>query len=281
MRKKPKTIDVQDYYDAMRSEFLLGAKQTTALPHLAERGRNEEEHVRKFLQRVLPDRFSVGSGFVISSNKELGFSAQMDVIIYDQIHNAPIFREISANVYPVEMVYAVMEVKRLLQKKDLHKILMDIQHIRTLGEERHYVAYTSVPKSDEHPNQLVTGQIEFRRPDPKPRSYVVAFSQKGWSNLNAFIDDLRSALETVNTHIHGIVVLDADWYVTLDAFSTPQTGLRGETGNSLLHFVHNVMHSVASMEMNPASIDRYLNAATPNQPLQRTRRKGKTKQTAK
>jgi hypothetical protein len=98
----------------------------------------------------------------------------------------------------------------------------------------------------------------------------VAFSQKGWADVNAFVRDLRSALEKIDTHIHGIVVLDADWYVTLQPFSNPQVGLRAETGNSLLRFVHNVIHSVASMPMNPASIDRYLDAATPNRRMQRT-----------
>lgn len=271
-KKKPQTIDVQDYYDVLRNEFLLGAKRSRALPHLGERGRNEEERVRAFLRRVLPDRFSVGSGFVISSKKDLGLSAQMDVIIYDQIHNAPIFREV-ADVYPVEMVYAVMEVKRVIQREDLPKILKDIQHVRALGAERRYVAYTSLPRTPQNPDQLVTGQIEFQRPDPKPRSYVVAFSQKGWADVNAFVADLRVALEETDTHIHGIVILDADWFVTLQAFSTPATGLRAELGNSLLRFVHNVMHSVASMPMNPTSIDRYLDAATPNQSLQRTRRR--------
>jgi hypothetical protein len=215
---------------------------------------------------VLPYRFSIGTGFVLSSNEALGFSAQMDIIIYDQFHNAPIYQEVSADVFPVEMVYAVIEVKRLLQKKDLPKILKDIQHVRALGAERRYVAYTSQQRSPENPDQRVTGQIEFHVTDPKPRSYVVALSQKGWADINAFVDDWRSAFEKIDTHIHGIVVLDADWYVTREPFSTPDLGLRTETGNSLLRLVHNVVHSVASMPMGPASIDRYVRAGMSNEP---------------
>ena len=273
MAKKPKTIDVQEYYDALRSEYVLKAKRTKALPHLGERGRNEEERIRKFLKRVLPHRFSIGTGFVISSNPVLGSSSQMDVVVYDQFHNAPLHRELSSNVYPVEMVYGVVEVKRLLEKRDLPKLLNDIQKIRALGEERWYVTYTSIPRGAANSGQSVTGQSEFRLSNPKPRSYLIAFGQKGWRDVSAFKRDLIAALEETPTHIHGVAILDADWYATLKPFSPPRKGLKTETGNSLLRFVHNMRHSIASMPMYPVSVDRYLAAATPNKPLQRTRRK--------
>jgi hypothetical protein len=263
--KKPETIDVHDYYDALRAEFLLKAKRTKVLPHLAERGRNEEERIRDFLRVVLPQRFSIGSGFVVSSNPTLGSSPQMDVVIYDEFHNAPLHRELSSAVYPVEMVYATVEVKRTLEKRDLRKVLRDIQHIRSLGEERWYVAYTFVPKGAANSGETVTGQVEFRLSNPKPRSYLIAFNHKGWTDMGSFVEDLIAALEETQTHIHGIAVLDADWYVTLKAFaSSPRKGLTTATGSSLLRFVHNVQHSVASMPMYPLSIDRYLSAATPN-----------------
>jgi hypothetical protein len=271
--RKPRTIDVQEYYDALRGEFLLKAKRSSVLPHLGERGRNEEERVRNFLMRVLPQRFSVGSGVVVSSNKTLGPSSHMDVVIYDAFHNAPLHREFASNVYPVEMVYATVEVKRLLEKKNLPKILADIQKIRVLGAERWYAAYAAVPKSATDSGQSITGQIQFQLSKPPPRSYVIAIRQKGWADIGAFTNDLATALETTPTHIHGAVILESDWYVTLKAYSTPRTGLKPKTENSLLRFVNDLLPAIASMPMYQMSFDRYLNAATPNQPLQRTHRK--------
>ena len=247
MARKPKTIDVQDYYDALRGEFLLKAKRSAALSHLGERGRNEEERVRKFLRRVLPQRFSVGSGVIVSSNKTLGPSSHMDVVIYDEFHNAPLHRELASNVYPVEMVYATVEVKRLLEKKDLPKILADIQKIRALGEERWYVAYAAVPRGATDSGQSLTGQIQFRLSKPAPRSYLIAIRRKGWANIGEFTNDLAAALEATPTHIHGAVVLDPDWYVTLKAYSTPRTGLKLHTDNSLLRFVNDLLPGIASM----------------------------------
>ena len=273
MARKPRTIDVQEYYDALRGEFLLKAKRSLALSHLGERGRNEEERVRNFLRHVLPQRFSVGSGAIVSSNKALGPSSLMDVVIYDEFHNAPLHRELASNVYPVEMVYATVEVKRLLEKKNLPKILGDIQKIRELGAERWYAAYVPVPQDASDSGQSITGQVQFRLSKPPPRSYLVAIRQKGWADISAFTNDLAAALEAKPTHIHGAVILESDWYVTLKAYSTPRTGLDPKTGNSLLRFVNDLLPAIASMPMYQMSFDRYLNAATPNQPLQRTRRK--------
>lgn len=253
--------------------FLLKAKRSSVFQHLGERGRNEEQRVRNFLWQVLPRRFSVGSGVVVSSNKALGASSHMDVVIYDEFDNAPLHRELASNVYPVEMVYATVEVKRLLEKKNLAKILSDIQKIRVLAAERWYAAYAAVPRDATESGQSITGQIQFQLPRPLPRSYLVAIRQKGWADIGAFTSDLADALEANPTHIHGAVILESDWYVTLKPCSTPRTGLKAKIENSLLRFVNDLLPAIASMPMYQMSFDRYLNAATPNQPLQRTRRK--------
>ncbi|MBM3356892.1 MAG: hypothetical protein FJY54_04095 [Betaproteobacteria bacterium] len=197
----------------------------------------------------------------------------MDVVIYDEFDNAPLHRELASNVYPVEMVYATVEVKRLLEKKNLAKILSDIQKIRVLAAERWYAAYAAVPRDATESGQSITGQIQFQLPRPLPRSYLVAIRQKGWADIGAFTSDLADALEANPTHIHGAVILESDWYVTLKPCSTPRTGLKAKIENSLLRFVNDLLPAIASMPMYQMSFDRYLNAATPNQPLQRTRRK--------
>jgi hypothetical protein len=115
--------------------------------------------------------------------------------------------------------------------------------------------------------------LHFRLSKPKPRSYLLAIRHKGWSDISALTDDLATYLETTPTHIHGLAVLDADWFLTLKAYSTPRAGLTAHTGNSLLRFVNDLLHGISSMPMYQMSFDRYLAAATPNPSLQRTRRK--------
>ena len=265
LRRRPRILTVQEYYDLLRNYFLLGAKRSEALQHLGERGANEEERVRNFLSQVLPGKFKVGKGHIVSSVPTLGMSPHFDAIIYDAIHNAPLFSETSS-VYPVEMVYGIVEVKRSLQKKDLPKILVDIKHMRSLGQERRYVNYTAVPVEEKRPDQLVTGQYEYHWPEPKPRSYVIAFKQKGWSTPESFLNDFRAALKITDTHIHGLVVLEEDWFMTRTPFSDIESGLALGIGNSLLNLTHHIVHSVSSLHMAPASIRRYLMAGPPSPP---------------
>lgn len=103
---------VGDYYQAIQEIFAKQAEILTAvLPHFGERGRNDEERIRDLLGRVLPRSLSLGTGFVVSSSPSVPPSAQTDIVIYDELWNSPLHRELSAYVYPIETVYAAIEVK--------------------------------------------------------------------------------------------------------------------------------------------------------------------------
>src|SRR5688572_14863923 len=122
-----KTPGIKDYYSALQKVFQLqSAVLTDALPHSGERGRNDEQRFREFLERILPKKYSVGSGFVISSDPQIPVSSQTDVVLFDEFVNAPIHRELAAYVYPVEIVYGTVEVKGRVEKRDLTKICEDI-----------------------------------------------------------------------------------------------------------------------------------------------------------
>ena len=140
----------------MHSHVLTGA-----LPHYGERGRNDEEHLRQFLHRVLPRRFSIGTGFIVCSDQSKKKSGQTDIIISDQFWNSPLYRELAAEVYPVETVYATIEVKGLLDKSakepekkaDLDRALEHIARVRDLARFKRYVRFKSRP-SEEQPDKL-------------------------------------------------------------------------------------------------------------------------------
>ena len=118
------------YYEALRSIFQLESEVLTAtLPHSGERGRNDEERLRAFLAKVLPRRFSIGTGFLVCSNPTLPASRQIDTVVFDEIHNSPLHRELAAYVFPIEMVYGTVEVKGLLKPSDLVSTLRSIAQV--------------------------------------------------------------------------------------------------------------------------------------------------------
>lgn len=208
MSTRPQTPGVEAYYDTLQKIFQLQSEVLSGvLPHYGERGENDEQRVRDFLSKVLPKKFSVGTGFIVCSAPSLPPSSQTDVVIYDEIHNSPLHRELAAYIYPAETVYGTIEVKATLRSSDLKKISEDIQKIRAMAEHRWYVQYMSVPKDPARPNELVVVPDEFNVRKPPSRSFVFAFSQEGWSSIESLTDSLKRVAQEAPAHLHGLVVL--------------------------------------------------------------------------
>jgi hypothetical protein len=150
------------YFEALQDILRLQTEVLTrVLPHSGERGSNDEEHFKAFLRRILPRRYSLGTGFMISSNRHIQPSGQTDIVVFDEFHNSPLFRELAASVFPIEIVYAAIEVKRVLQSKDIPHCLDAIARIRRLAKEKQYVRYGGVKMSGEEKRQVIVE--EYRR----------------------------------------------------------------------------------------------------------------------
>src|SRR5690348_11579161 len=112
MRRTGESPGVKNYYKALQRILKLQRTVLTGVvTHKVEGGRNDEERLRRFLAQVLPGRFGIGTGIIVSGNPYAPASGQTDVIISDQHFNAPIHRELIAEVYPIETVLATIEVK--------------------------------------------------------------------------------------------------------------------------------------------------------------------------
>ena len=252
-----KTPSIKNYYSALQAQFRLQSSiLTDVLPHSGERGRNNEERFREFLARILPTKFSVGSGFVVCSESSVRVSSQTDVVLFDEFHNAPIHRELASHVYPVEIVYGTVEVKGRLEKRDLKKICEDIAKVRALGQHRYYLKYGAEPKTAAQPTKRVVGQTELHSEVP-PRAFVFAYEQRGWKSLSDFLKSLKEVARDLPVHIHGLAVLDSDWYVTQEAYADHPPKFHAVEGDALLNFVNGMLHSIGSVEMMQMSIDRY------------------------
>ena len=94
--------------DSIRRDF--------ATHHLSA-GENRETLVKRFLKSHLPERFGVSNGIVISHNGV--FSKQADLVVVDKNNNAPLYSNARNKLWPVESVYALIEVKTNLNPSDL------------------------------------------------------------------------------------------------------------------------------------------------------------------
>lgn len=80
-------------------------------------GTYRENLLKNTLRKHLPERYHVATGFIF------GLRRQIDVLIYDRVDYAPIFREEDLVIVPPESVRAVIEVKTTLTSESLESSL--------------------------------------------------------------------------------------------------------------------------------------------------------------
>lgn len=100
------------------------------IQHLGERGGEREDTLAKFLAPLLPESLQIGRGEIRATNGN--WSRQEDLIIYDRL-NCPRLLVGSRNqVFPVESVAAVIEVKTRLDSKAIRDASENIKNARSL-----------------------------------------------------------------------------------------------------------------------------------------------------
>lgn len=105
-----------------------------SLSHGGQKGNEIEKFFEDLLKQYLPENLGFAQGFVISSS---GFrSKQIDIIVYDK--SSPIlFYGKTSRVIPIEYVYAVVEIKTILNKKEFEKTLES--HAEIKRESKRFV----------------------------------------------------------------------------------------------------------------------------------------------
>ena len=204
------------------------------IDHSSEKGRLNETHLAAILRKYLSQRFGIGTGFVASANGTAGKSHQSDIIIYDTANNAPIYQSDAFAIYPIEMVYGVVEVKTNAKRRnkrgsELDDCFRKCAHLRSMAQmesdeaeitdvnlrERYGIRYNE--KRQKYIRSL-KGYIRFQATklgtvermeyyeELPPRFFI--FSYRGWEDPRKFHDDFLAATEKwPAAHIHGFCCL--------------------------------------------------------------------------
>ncbi|MCT9263216.1 hypothetical protein NYW84_12550 [Acinetobacter junii] len=87
------------------------------IKHAPTAGTYRETLLQNTLKKHLPERYHVATGFIY------GVEKQIDILIYDKVDYAPIFRETDLVIVPPESVRAVIEVKTNITHENLRSAL--------------------------------------------------------------------------------------------------------------------------------------------------------------
>ncbi len=243
-------------YTAWLSETIskYEALAKSLISHRAEKGRIVEAVVKSALRAILPGRFSIGTGFAITASGKT--SSQLDVIIYDAISNAPIILEGGVGLFPIECIYGFVEVKSILDGDALDAATKAIATIRNFAKEKRYVDYESIKDAK---GQIVVAEREIAASLP-PRSFIFAVNSS-FGSISAVELKMREVTTENGAHVHGLAVLEKDWFLSQTPYRRPHE-FEARERQALAEFCATVLRSIQSIKVRPASMGRYLGVRT-------------------
>jgi hypothetical protein len=86
--------------------------------------------LRELLRRFIPKKYGVGMGVIV--DKEGNCSQQCDIIVYDTFHYPSLLSLTAVHLFPVDIVYATIQVKTTLTKVRSGEALDNIASVRKL-----------------------------------------------------------------------------------------------------------------------------------------------------
>jgi len=133
--KQPRLVS---YLDLQAQKLRIDLQAARLFVGSTDVGHVAENAVRRFLRSILPARYSVGVGEAIApdggSPRRVEQTQQKDVLIYDPYGSAILGWEDSGiNLFPVESIYGVIEVKTSVRSKnDLLKAVDQTLEVKKL-----------------------------------------------------------------------------------------------------------------------------------------------------
>lgn len=112
----------------MRTDFEV----TAQLVHSGSKGTARENILRNFLaEGRLPTKYAIGAGEVVGRTNDT--SKQCDLVVYDRLNGVTLLYDESTQVYPIDCVYGIIEVKSTLSKSELIDALEKIKTLKAMA----------------------------------------------------------------------------------------------------------------------------------------------------
>jgi hypothetical protein len=124
-----------DHFSYVEQLLLSRSKVQKTSGHNLHKGTPREAFIADFISGHIGAGIGIGTGEVIDAHSRSGANRnQIDIILYDE--RIPRF-DIGSDIrlFPVEGVKATIEVKSILQKKDLHQACRAAEHIAALSPQ--------------------------------------------------------------------------------------------------------------------------------------------------
>lgn len=131
-------MEVKKIFNLISQKMMADFNISAHFHHNGNRGDYREETLKNFLENgKLPKQYKLGNGEVISSYSQT--SKQTDLIIYDNNKSIIFEATDSIQIYPIETIYGIIEIKSKLSKQ---KLIEGLDNIKSL-KQMHSPSYIS------------------------------------------------------------------------------------------------------------------------------------------
>lgn len=251
-------MDVKKIFRSVGRQMLESFLASAEMKHFGNMGSFREDALKSFLEQGrLPGRYGIGNGEIVSPNSES--SKQIDLIVYDKLRGISLFYSDSVQVYPIECVYGVVEVKSSLSKEELIKSLENIKSVKAMATQ-------------DTAEVRMLGGITARFARPAPFGIVFAYRLSN-NSLDSLEENLNEWESTVPPSLwpNAIVVLDEGIiYHTRRAKPCFENGEIDGTvstiglhykADTLFHFYSIFLQISSAMELGPIRFEKYFEQA--------------------
>jgi hypothetical protein len=217
--------------------------------HLGGQAPAGDAALRQVVRDLLPGRFGVGAGFVASVEQgKLVLSAPQDIVVYDRMHNAPLLTTPDWSLFPIEMVYATVDVRETLKNgaaKDRESVAALAENVKTLRDMSRAKSYIHPSHAhDEHGNPVPS--LLTWSDDTPPRHFL--FLHRFRSNqVERFKEAvIQARKDNRDFFYNGIFAANRNWFAACRAYRDPAQ-VHIDAGEAWVTFLSHLALSIESI----------------------------------
>lgn len=225
----------RDWFQRQQERMIADLREVrTVHDHPTAKGDGTELHWLEMLQKRLPARYRAEGAFVIDADGNR--SQQIDIVIHDR-QFCPVLLDTAGGLHiPAESVYAVLEVKQDLSKKQIEYAGEKIESVRQLRRTSAEFLHAS-GRSRTMPKPILGGIVTF---------------ESGWSP--PFGDSFDAALKALPESQRldlGCALCDGGFEVVYGDGGAPKV-THSAADSSLIFFLLRLLHRLQQVATVPA-----------------------------
>ncbi len=247
-------MDLKKIFRGISSKLENDFKISSEINHNGSKGTYRENALKYFLNSGrLPKRYGIGSGEIIGHTRDV--SKQCDLILYDQFDSVSLLYDENIQVYPIESIYGVIEVKSSLSKKELFKALDNIKSIKSLTADNHI--------------KQSSGFSTTYSPREKPFGMIFAYSLEN-NSLQSLVENVKQwekdNIQENSTNLivvlnEGIIYHHDEYlkslYSSKNLKNAKYVSYLSYTNDTLFHFYSILLNLCTNMRVGGINLENY------------------------